>query len=108
MDAVAARAATYQRHAPEQDLLYQVLSQHLETFLKECRTEAHDGAPRLARVFSLDVTVCPCGGGPMRMIAALTHPDSIRTYLTGVGLPADPPVISPARPPPQQELEFAA
>ena len=44
----------------------------------------------------------------MRMIAARTDPDSIRTYLTGVGLPADAPVISPARPPPQQELEFAA
>jgi len=34
----------------------------------------------------------------MRLIAALTDPDSIRTYLTGVGRPADPPVISPARP----------
>ena len=39
---------------------------------------------------------------------ALTDPQSIRTYLTGVGLPADPPVIAPARPPPQSELEFAA
>ena len=26
------------------------------------------------------------------MIAALTDPDSIRAYLTGVGLPVDPPV----------------
>ncbi len=41
MDAVATRAATYQRHAPEQDLLYQILSGHLETFLQQCRTEAH-------------------------------------------------------------------
>ena len=41
MDAVAANTATYQRHAPEQDLLYQILSEHLETFLQECRTEAH-------------------------------------------------------------------
>ena len=65
-------------------------------------------APLLARVFSLEVTVCPRCGGPMRMSAALTDPDSIRTYLTGVGRPADPPVISPARPPPQQQLEFAA
>ena len=39
---------------------------------------------------------------------ALTDPHSIRTYLTGVGLPADPPTISPARPPPQQQLDFAA
>ena len=26
----------------------------------------------------------------------LTDPDSIRTYVTGVGLPADPPFIAPA------------
>ncbi len=39
---------------------------------------------------------------------ALTDPDSIRTYLTGVGLPAQPPETAPARPPPQPELEFAA
>jgi len=65
-------------------------------------------AQLLARVFCLEVTVCPRCGGPMRRIAALTDPASIRTYLTGVGLPADPPVISPARPPPQPELEFAA
>ncbi len=65
-------------------------------------------AQLLSRVFSLEVTVCPRCGGQMRMIAALTHPDSIRTYLTGVGLPADAPAISPARPPPQQELVFAA
>ncbi len=36
MDAVAANTATYQRHAPEQDLLYQILCEHLETFLQEC------------------------------------------------------------------------
>ena len=58
--------------------------------------------------FSLDVTLCPRCGGHMRLIAALTDPDSIRTYLTGVGLPAEAPAISPARPPPQEELEFAA
>ena len=38
---------------------------------------------------------------------ALTNPDSVRTYLTGVGLPAGAPVIAPARPPPQPEFEFA-
>jgi hypothetical protein len=64
--------------------------------------------PPLARVSSLEVTVYPRCGGPMRMIAALTDPASICSYLTGVGLPADAPVISSTRPPPQQELEFAA
>ena len=74
-------------------------------------------AQLLARVWGLDVTVCPRGGGRMQwarripqgfVALALTDPDSIRTYLTGVGLPAQPPVIAPARPPPQPELEFAA
>ena len=41
MDAVSTSSATYQRHTPEQDLLHQILSEHLETFLQECRTEAH-------------------------------------------------------------------
>ena len=44
----------------------------------------------------------------MRLIAALTDSDSIRTYLTGVGLAAEPPVIAPARPPPQRELDLVA
>ncbi len=62
----------------------------------------------LARVFAIDLSVCPRCGGPMRLIAALTDPDSIRTYLTGVGLPADPPVVAPARPPPQRQLDLVA
>ena len=65
-------------------------------------------AALLARVWGLDVTVCPRCGGRMQWVAALTDPDSVRTYLTRVGRPADPPVIAPARPPPQPELEFTA
>ena len=45
----------------------------------------------LARVFSIDVTECPDCGGRMKIIAALTEPASIRSYLEGVGLPARPP-----------------
>ena len=41
----------------------------------------------------------------MKIVAALTDPTSIRTYLEGVGLPARPPPIAPARPTPQPELE---
>ncbi|MBT4500214.1 MAG: hypothetical protein HOC74_20965 [Gemmatimonadetes bacterium] len=32
----------------------------------------------------------------LRLVAALTDPDSIHTYLTGVGLPAEPPATAPA------------
>ena len=62
----------------------------------------------LARVFLLDVTVCPACGGSMKIVAALTDPASVRTYLDGVGLPARAPPVAPARPDPQHELEFAA
>ena len=72
------------------------------------RTHQIGSADNRAGVLSVDITVCPRCGGTMRLVAALTDPHSIRTYLTGVGLPADPPTISPARPPPQQQLDFAA
>ena len=62
----------------------------------------------LARVFRVDVTVCPACGGPMKIVAALTEPRSIQRYLEGVGLPSRAPPIAPARPHPQTELEFAA
>ena len=41
----------------------------------------------------------------MHIIAALTEPASIRSYLEGVGLPARPPPIGPVCPSPQHELE---
>ncbi|MEW6755716.1 MAG: transposase [Candidatus Latescibacterota bacterium] len=62
----------------------------------------------LARVFRVDVTVCPACGGPMRIIAALTDPDSLRTYLDGVGLDSRPPPLVPARLHPHPQFDFAA
>ena len=42
MDAVSATAApVYQRHEPEESLLYQVLAEHLETFLQEVARDDH-------------------------------------------------------------------
>ena len=43
----------------------------------------------------------------MRIVAALSEPASIRRYLQGMDLPAQPPPIAPPRPPPQAELEFS-
>lgn len=43
----------------------------------------------------------------MKIIAALTDGHSIRTYLEGVGLPARPPPVAPARPHPQQAFDYA-
>ncbi len=61
-------------------------------------------AALLARVFSSDLSACATCGGRLRIVAALTDPASIRTYLEGVGLPAVPP----PRAPPQPQFEFAA
>jgi hypothetical protein len=43
----------------------------------------------------------------MRIITTPTEAASIRRYLEGVGLTAEPPLIAPARPPPKS-LDFAA
>ncbi len=61
-------------------------------------------AALLARVFGADLSQCAAGGGRLRIIAALTDPTSIRTYLEGVGLPGVPPPRAPPPPP----FEFAA
>ena len=58
----------------------------------------------LARVFSSDLSAGATCGGRLRIIAALTDPASIRTYLEGVGLPAMPP----PRAPPQPQFELVA
>ena len=44
----------------------------------------------------------------MQIIAALTDPDSLRTYLHGVGLDCHPPPIAAARLAPHPRLDFAA
>ena len=61
-------------------------------------------AALLARVFAAEFSGCPACGGGLRIVAVLTDPASVRTYLEGVGLPAVPP----PRAPPQTQFEFAA
>ena len=61
-------------------------------------------ATLLGRVFSADLSECAACGGRLRIIAALTDPTSILSYLEGVGLPAMPP----RRAPPEPRFEFAA
>jgi hypothetical protein len=62
-------------------------------------------AALLARVFQVDALACDCGGR-MRIVAAVTDPDSVRRYLEGTGQCAAVPTIAPARAPPQAELDF--
>lgn len=52
--------------------------------------------------FGIDaMLICPKCSGKMRLVASLTAPDSIATYLRAIGEPTDPPELSPARAPPQ-------
>ena len=41
--------------------------------------------------------VCPICGGPMRLIAFITHSTDIRQILNHIGVDAEPPRITPAR-----------
>jgi hypothetical protein len=59
----------------------------------------------LARIFQIQMN-CPHCGGKMRIVAAVTDPDSIRHYLKGTGQSADIPTLAPARAPPQTEMDF--
>ena len=65
-------------------------------------------AKLLARVFRIDVSVCPDCRGRMRVIAALTEPGSIRRCLAGMGLSGRAPPIAPARPAPQAVFDYVA
>ncbi|SMF82370.1 transposase, partial [Pseudobacteriovorax antillogorgiicola] len=65
------------------------------------KVESEDGlAPRyipwaelLKRTFGIDLTVCPCCGGSVRVIAAIMEANAINKILDHVGLGADPPQI---------------
>jgi hypothetical protein len=55
-------------------------------------------ARRLQRVFALDMARCPwCQRGALRIIAAITHSEVMRTILYHLQRPADPPPSAPAR-----------
>ena len=62
----------------------------------------------LARVFRIEVTLCPDCGGRMKLIAVLTDPNSIRSYLEGVGLRSRILPIAPARPRAQPEFDYVS
>ena len=52
----------------------------------------------LKRVFAFDMERCPaCRRGTLRIIAAITHAEVIRTMLRHLKRATDPPPIAPAR-----------
>ena len=64
-------------------------------------------AELMQRVFEIEVLVCDHCGGRRRVLTFLTDPPVLRAILEHLGLPADPPPVAPARPPPEPELPFA-
>ena len=63
-------------------------------------------AALLARVFAMDVALCPSCGGRLGLVAVLSDPASIGRYLRGVGLAAKPPALAAARSPAQRALDL--
>ena len=68
------------------------------------RSQAHYlWAVLIARIYEVFPLLCPICGGQMRIIAFITHSADIRQMLVSLGVPAEPPCISPARGPPLWE-----
>ena len=63
-------------------------------------------ASLLWRVFLTDALACPTCGGRMRVLAVVTSRSGVTRFLSHAGLPTEPPLFHPPRPPPQPELPF--
>ena len=61
----------------------------------------------LARIYEVFPLICPTCQTPLTFIAVLTDPEPITQILTHIGEPTSPPLIHPARGPPQAELGMA-
>ena len=70
------------------------------------RAAARCWALLLVRIYECLPLLCPKCGEPMRIIAFVLDPPVIERILTHIGEPSTPPLILPARSPPQAEMEF--
>jgi len=61
------------------------------------RRERVPWAALLRRVLDVDALACPRCSTPMIILAFLTDPPVVRKILLHLGLPAEPPVLAPAR-----------
>jgi hypothetical protein len=92
---------------PERTVLHQVVREHLETFLAEARLRGGgEGLPPFVERELREFLTC---GGRLRLLATIEDKPArgfrragrvvVEKILTHLGLPADPPCPSPARPP---------
>ena len=49
---------------------------------------------------------CPNCAAPMTLVAFVTEPASVQRVLTHLGLPSEPPVLTPARGPPIEQADL--
>jgi hypothetical protein len=63
-------------------------------------------AALLARIYECLPLSCPHCAAPMRLIAFITEPATIRPILSHLDLPPTPPPLAPARGPPLYEAEL--
>lgn len=73
---------------------------------KTKRRASYLWAMPIARIYSALPLLCPRCGQPMRIIAFILDPSTVSRLLDHLGEPTKPPPLSPARGPPQAELEF--
>ena len=96
--------------APHSKIRSQVVPKHDPEDSPSAGHSSHAGrmswAQLLKRAFQIDIETCSHCGGKTKIIAAILQPNAIREILGHLGLPATPPVLSPARAPPQEEFAF--
>lgn len=63
-------------------------------------------AQLLKRVFQIDIETCSRCGGKTKIVAAVLQTNAIEAILSHLHLPTSPPLILPARAPPQEEFTF--
>ena len=63
-------------------------------------------AQLLARIYEVLPLLCPVCGGEMQISSFITLPSTVEHILLHLDLPHRPPRVSPARGPPQAELDL--
>ncbi len=61
----------------------------------------------MRRVWKVDVTECPTCHGRLELLATITQPEVIASFLECVGLAARPPPLASAREPAQPDFDFS-
>lgn len=87
---------------PQMDALGKGLDSDSTTQTQASKSRRLDWARLLKRVFGIDIHLCPkCAKPTLKIIAAIEDPKVIKKILNHLGLPSQPPKLTPARGPPE-------